>query len=58
VAARGAAMSDTRPEPPPKKNRPQPDWLEEARERLAEWVDSLVNPPVRVPVPVPVRRHR
>jgi len=47
-------MSDNRPTPPaePKK----PTWLDELRDRLAEWIDTLVNPPM--PVPVPVRRRR
>jgi hypothetical protein len=49
-------MSDTRTDPSPKKDRPEPGWLDELRERLSGWVDSILHPPV--PVPVPVRRHR
>ncbi|MDP2313383.1 MAG: hypothetical protein Q8P41_10790 [Pseudomonadota bacterium] len=48
-------MSDNRPNPPAKKP-PEPSWLDEFRDRLAEWIDALINPPI--PVPVPVRRHR
>ncbi len=52
-------MSDTRPDPRPdreaKKDRPEPGWLDELRDRLAEWVDTLLHPPT--PVPVPVRRR-
>ena len=47
-------MSD-KTRPPPKD--PQPGWIDEVRDRLAEWADRGVNPP-RVPVPVPVRVRR
>jgi hypothetical protein len=47
-------MSDNRTDPPAKK-RPEPGWLDEFRDRLAEWIDTLLHPPL--PVPVPVRRR-
>lgn len=53
-------MSDSRPPTPPssgppRKRPPEPSWLDELRDRVAEWVDELLHP--RAPVPVPVRRR-
>jgi hypothetical protein len=42
-------------EHPPEKKAPSPDWFDELRERLADWLGTLLNPPI--PVPVPVRRR-
>lgn len=51
-------MSDDPREPAPLR-RPRPekpsDWFDEARERLADWLGALLDPPH--PVPVPVRRR-
>jgi len=51
-------MSDNRPEQPPiPKDRPEPSWLDELRDRISGLVDALLHPPMQ-PVPVPVRRRR
>jgi hypothetical protein len=47
-------MSDHPRDPPDKKPTPQ-EWLDELRERMADWLGTLLNPPL--PVPVPVRRR-
>ncbi|MDP2309791.1 MAG: hypothetical protein Q8P18_27470 [Pseudomonadota bacterium] len=50
-------MSDNRPETPaPSKKPPEPSWLDQLRDRFAELMDSLVEPPMPVPVPVRPRR--
>ncbi len=49
-------MSDNRSNPSAPKRPPEPSWLDQLRDRLAELIDTLVNPPM--PVPVPVRRRR
>lgn len=53
-------MSDNERERDEKRPRPgdEPDWRDTLRrhgEKLLEWLDGAVNPPV--PVPVPVRRR-
>ena len=40
----------TERKPPPSPN------LDDLRSRVAAWLDSLLNPPQPVPVPVRVRR--
>lgn len=42
----------------PVDERPGESRLDELLERLWEWVDSLVHPPVLVPVPVRRRPSR
>lgn len=49
-------MSDHPSEEPQNKDAPAPDWLEELRDRLAEWIGALLPMPEPMPVPVPVRR--
>lgn len=46
-------MSDNPPDTPPTKP-PEKGWLEQLRDRIAEWMDGLVDPPMPIPVPVPV----